>query len=434
MAKDQKNVLRLRRGRTVGIALILVMFFLIFGLVFLGEPTQIVIIPDDPLTPVNEEIVITIPPIEEIIDLEVPIPEFEPRTLSMTPIVTTTDDLGVSTTIRGETTILAGLLGLDITLTGVEGQTFNDGKLSIELELETDLTTDEPILVSAELDVFSPATAELPEGLGVIQVCPPQCGNILVSTHPIGASGLTDAGIFVVGIYNDRIDSLVDPNQFDGSYLARFQLNHLNIKFDGQEFALPTTVVQCVTTPCPPVTEPLVIYELAYTISGFNQIVIDEQTIPMNATEAPIEQVVEEDTPFIACPLPVLDDSVSILFPSTEVSGTSDLWDKILIDEKLHDIINVDIRNNRNCDLTLAIGSQWQRVTGEIFRSDIETFIVPTNGTQPFRSIPFDGTVDCGMPAGNCAGLEIQWCFIAKATVDDVTEIVDPFCGKKFYR
>ncbi len=428
MAKDQRNVLRLRRGRTVGLGLIVIMGFLLFGFVFLvDEPTQIVIVPDDPFTPEDEEIVIELPPIEDILDLEVPIPEFEPRTLSMTPIVTTTDDLGVSTTIRGETTFLSSLLGFDITLTGVEGQTFDDGRLKIELEFVTDKTTDEPILVSGELDVFSPATREVPEGLAVIQVCPPRCGNILVSTIQIGASGLTDAGIFVVGIYNDRIDSLVDPNLFDGSYLARFQLNKLNIGFDGQEFAMPTTEEEQVTQ----VTEPLVIYELGYTISG-NQIEIDEQTIPMNATEATIEEVVTEDTPFVPCPLPVKADSISILFPSIGVSGTSALWDKITIDGKSHDIINVDIRNNRNCDLTLAVGSEWKRVTGEIFKSDIETFLVTTNSTQPFSSIPFDGTVDCN--AGSCAGQEIQWCFIAKATVDDVTEIVDPFCGKKFYR
>ena len=155
MAKDQRNVLRLRRGRTVGLGLIVIMGFLLFGFVFLvDEPTQIVIVPDDPFTPEDEEIVIELPPIEDILDLEVPIPEFEPRTLSMTPIVTTTDDLGVSTTIRGETTFLSSLLGFDITLTGVEGQTFDDGRLKIELEFVTDKTTDEPILVSGELDVF----------------------------------------------------------------------------------------------------------------------------------------------------------------------------------------------------------------------------------------------------------------------------------------
>ncbi len=432
MAKDQKNVLRLRRGRIVGLGLILIMGFLIFGLVFLDEPTQIVIIPDDPMTPEDEEVVIEIPPIP---DFEVPLPDFEPRTLSMTPLVTTTDDLGVSTTIRGETTFLSGLLGFDITLTGVEGQTFDDGRLQIELEFVTDTTTDGIISVIGELEVFSPATPELPEGLAVIQICPPQCGNILIRTDQFSDSGQTAGGIFVTQIYNDRIDSLVDPNLFDGSYLARFQLSELNIGFDNQQFVLATTEEEQVMLSAPTqVTEPLVIYELAYTISGFNEIVIDEQTIPSNATEAPIEQVVEEDTPFVPCPLPVLDDSISILFPSIGVSGTSDLWDKITIDEKVHDIINVDIRNNRNCDLTLAVGSQWQRVNGEILKSEIETFLVGTNSTQPFASIPFDGNVDCLSGSGTCSGQEITWCFIAKATVDDVTEIVDPFCGKKFYR
>lgn len=426
------NKLRLRRGRSVGIGLLVIMGFLLFGFIFVAdEPIQVVIIPDDPFTPEDEEIVIEIPPIDQIIDLEVPIPEFEPRSISMTPIITTTDDLGVSTTLRGETTLLEGLLGFDITLTGVEGQTFDDGRLKIELELITDASTDGFITVVGELEIFSPATTEVPEGLAVIQVCPPQCGNILLSTDTFSDTGLTVASIFATEIYNDRIDSLISQNQVDGSYLARFQLSELDIIFDNQQFVLPTTEVQCITTPCPPVTEPLVIYELAYTISGFNQIVIDEQIIPMNATEAPIEQVVEEDTSFIPCP-DVKDDSISFLFPTDEVSGTTKLWDKIIIDEKSHDIINVDIRNNRNCDLTLAIGSQWQRVNGQIFKSDIEEILMLTNSTIPFQSIPFDGTVDCN--AGTCSGQEIQWCFIAKATVDDVTEIVDPFCGKKFYR
>jgi len=425
------NKLRLRRGRSVGIGLLVIMGFLLFGFIFVvDEPTQIQIQADDPTTPEDEEIVITLPPIDQIIDLEVPIPEFEPRSISMTPLITTTDDLGVSTTLRGETTLLEGFLGFDITLTGLEGQTFDDGRLKIELELITDSETDDFITVIGELEVFSPATPETPEtpeGLAVIQVCPPQCGNILLTTDSFGGSGLTDAGIFVIGIYNDRIDSLISQNQVDGSYFARFQLSELSIIFDSQQFVLPTTEVQCITEPCPLVTEPLIIYELGYTITGFNQIVIDEQTIPMNATEAPIEQVVEEDIQFIPCP-DVKDDSISILFPTNEVSGTTNLWDKTV---EGFDIINVDIRNNRNCELTLAIGSQWQRDTGQIFKSDIEQILISTNATIPFRSIPFDGTIDCN--GGSCSGLEIRWCFIAKATVNDVTEIVDPFCGKKFY-
>ncbi len=423
------NVLRLRRGRSVGIGLLIVMGFLLFGFIFVGdEPTQIVIIPDDPQTPEDEEIVIELPPFVKIIDLEVPIPEFEPRTITMTPLVTTTDDLGVSTTIRGEPTILEGLLGLDITLTGVEGQTFDDGRLKIELELITDRTEDSQISVNGELDVFSPASAEVPEGLAVIQVCPPQCGNVLVSTEKFTDAGFTEAGVFVTEIFNNRIDSFVSANLFDGSYLARFQLNQLQILFDNNEFALKTTEVQCVTTPCPPVTEPFVIYELSYTISGFFQLEIIEQTIPMNATEAPVEQVVEEDIPTIPCP-DVKNDSISFLFPSNEISGTTKLWDKTV---EGFDIINVDIRNNRNCDLTLAVGSQWQTVTGQIFKSDIEEILMATNSTIPFSSISFDSAMDCSPTS--CAGLQIQWCFISKATIDDVVEIVDPFCGKKFYR
>ena len=224
------NVLRLRRGRTVGFGLIVIMGFLLFGFIFLvDEPTKIVIVPDDPATPIDEEIVIELPPIEEIIDLQVPIPTFEPRTLSMTPIVTTTDDLGVSTTIRGETTFLTSLLGLDITLTVVEGQTFNNGFLKIELEFVTDKTTDEAIFLMGELDIFSPATPFVPEGIGVIQVCPPRCGNILISTNPISVTGLTQAGVFVTEIFND--------NGYEDNYTVLINWTNGDVKIVHQSIA-----------------------------------------------------------------------------------------------------------------------------------------------------------------------------------------------------
>jgi len=403
MAKDQKNVLRLRRGRTVGLGLIVIMGFLLFGFVFLvDEPTQIVIVPDDPQTPENEEIVIELPPIGDIIDLEVPIPTFEARTVSITPVITLIDDLGNMDVTRGETTFLTSFTGFEITKAGTDA-TYDNGRLMIDLEFDTD-TTDPLILRGSYLLEVDP------HGLFVRTLLPP--------------TGTVN-GLATIEIYSSRIDQIVT---MDGENKLGFTLTSLNL--DVQQDVVEAPLLSPIIIPEFTLLDPVIIYNV--TFNNAQTIMVEEQIV--NGSDIVIVEEVTEDTPFVPCPLPVKDDSISILFPSIGVSGTSALWDKILIDDKLHDIINVDIRNNRNCDLTLAVGSQWQRVTGEIFRSDIETFIVPTNSTQPFSSIPFDGSVDCGTPAGNCAGLEIQWCFIAKATVDDVTEIVDPFCGKKFYR
>jgi len=415
MAKDQRNVLRLRRGRTVGLALIVIMGFLLFGFVFLvDEPTQIVIVPDDPFTPEDEEIVIEIPPID--LPFEIPIPLFEPKEIRITPIITTTDDLGVEEVIFGETTFLSQFTGFEITKVGSPDQTFDNGNLKIEISVGTE--------------------CDIPQGSG--QACPTPVIAIdsllstifdddpatkaLVAFPASPAIGRVEAQTFVTKIFDARIDQLVTK---DGESKFDFILDRFSVSFPPE-----LQSASLIITPDFILANSTQIYSV--TFNRGVQTTIDEQVV--NGSDIVIVEEVTEDTPFVPCPLPVKDDSISILFPSIGVSGTSALWDKILIDGKLHDIINVDIRNNRNCDLTLAVGSQWQRVTGEIFRSDIETFIVPTNSTQPFSSIPFDGSVDCGTPAGNCAGLEIQWCFIAKATVDDVTEIVDPFCGKKFYR
>ncbi len=464
MAKDQRNVLRLRRGRTVGLGLIVIMGFLLFGFVFLvDEPTQIVIVPDDPFTPEDEEIVIELPPIEEIFDLEVPIPTFDPIQISLTPIITTTDSLGVEDVIRGETTFLQAITGLDIIqVGGGTDKTFDNGNIKIELEFDTgNIFPMEIFLVKPSLDVVTIESGG--KFLSVFTVPPKTSqGTDVISVIGIESQtpdctlelpciiGTSTGGIFTINIF----DSPIGAFPLGETITTNFILTQLNVNISEDQLVgiedpelLPTPmpsltldilqpiIPQDTQTRIEPVnfklSEPTQIYSV--TFANVDLIVeLVEQTV--NATEIVVEEVVTEDTPFVPCPLPVKTDSISILFPSIGISGTSDLWDKITIDEKVHDIINVDIRNNRNCDLTLAVGSQWQRVNGEILKSDIETFLVPTNSTQPFASIPFDGNVDCLSGSGTCSGQEITWCFIAKATVDDVTEIVPQFCGKKFYR
>ncbi len=400
MARDQRNVLRLRRARIVGIALLLVMGFLIFGLVFLGEPTQIVIIPNNPMTPEDEEVVITIPTFPP--DFGIPLPTFEPETLSVTPIVTLIDDLGNKDVTRGETTFLSQFTGFSITRAGTNA-TYDNGRIQIDLEFETDTT--EPIIIS---------------------------GTYFLQVDPVGffvRTGLSQTetvdGIATIQIYDVRIDQVVTE---DGENKLGYVLESLNVFFRQSEIP-QVPQLSPILIPDFGLQSPVVIYNV--TFNNAQSIIVEEQIV--NSSGIEIVQDVTVDTPFVPCPLPVLSDSVSLLFPTVDVSGTIDLWNKTPEPDNF-DIINIDIRNNRNCDLTLAIGSQWQRVNGEILKSEIEEFLIPTNSTIPLSSLPFDSESDCIQGTGSCSGQEITWCFIAKATVDDVTEIVDPFCGKKFYR
>jgi len=390
------NVLRLRRGRSVGIGLLLIMGFLVFGFVFVGdEPTQIVIIPNNPLTPEDEEIVITIPTFPP--DFGIPIPTFEPETLSVTPIITLIDDLGNKDVTRGETTFLSQFIGFEITKAGTDA-TYDNGRIQIDLEFDTD--TPEPLLIS---------------GTYFLQVDPIGFfARTLLSQTP------TVDGIATIQIYDVRIDQVVTE---DGENKIGYVLNSLNVFFRQPDIP-QVPQLSPLLIPDFGLSNPVVIYNV--TFNNAQTIMVDEQIV--NGSGIEIVEDVEEDIPTTPCP-DVKNDSISFLFPTNEVSGTSALWDKT---PEGFDIINIDIRNNRNCDLTLAVGSQWQRVTGEIFKSDIEEIVMATNSTIPFRSIPFDSNMDCG--GSSCAGLEIQWCFISKATIVDVIEIVDPFCGKKFYR
>jgi len=416
------------RARTAGIIVLAMAFGLVFFFAF-NEPTAIAI---------NDETdIIICPPICDEPFLEIPVPTFKGDTIEMTPIITVVDDMGFETSVRGETTVLQRFLGLNIAEITIGERIYSNGKLFIDLEFNT-LPTD-------ELDVEQQIRVT-----GTLQSVETKLSDLDVPENsvdvPFSVLGGTTAGIQVSRILDTRIDALVPDETGTFSYnfllldltLVVHDLTPINVGggSEGTLFTLPTTVVQCVTAPCPPLTNPILLGTATFESRLPDMIFSppDDPIIIINETQPiPIVEVIEEDIPFVPCPS-VETDSITFLFPSVGVSGTSALWDKILIDGKLNDIINVDIRNNRNCDITLAVGSQWQRVTGQIFRSAIEEFTVVTNGTKPFSSIPFDGTVDCGTPAGNCGGLEIQWCFIAKATVDDVTEIVDPFCGKKFYR
>jgi hypothetical protein len=421
------------RARVAGIIVLVMAFGLIFFFGF-NEPTAIAI---------NDETdVIICPPICDEPFFEIPIPTFEGDTIEMTPIITVVDDTGFESSVRGETTILQSFLGLNIAEITVGERVYSNGKLFIDLELNAN--TGDELQVEKQIRVT-----------GTLQSVETNLSDLDVPENSVDVSfsvlGGTTAGIQVTRILDTRIDALV-PDE-TGTFSYNFLLLDLTLEVEPLRdpniaidtsigatfptpslFTLPTTVVQCITAPCPPLTNPVLLGTATFE-SRLPEMILappDDSIIIIPVTDPiPIVEVIEEDTPFLPCPS-VETDSISILFPSLGVSLTTALWDKIIIDGKSHDIINVDIRNNRNCDITLAVGSQWQRVTGQIFKSEIEEFTVVTNGTKPFSSIPFDGTIDCN--AGSCGGLEIQWCFIAKATVDDVTEIVDPFCGKKFYR
>lgn len=447
--------------------LLLIPIGLTIYFVFIDEPTQYQIQPDDPVTPEDEEVVIELPPIEEIIGLEVPIPEIDdPIEISLTPIITLTDSIGGEDVIRGETTFLQALTGLSIIqVGGGTDKTFDNGNIKIELEFDTgNIFPMEIFIVKPSLETISIESGG--KFLSVFTVPPKSSqGTDVISVIGIEAQtpdctlelpciiGTPTGGIFTINIF----DSPIGAFPLGETITTNFILTKLevNISEDKPEFAtqldptpMPVVIVEEETpveltvneffpqipqdtqTRIDPVdfvlAEPTQIYSV--TFANVDLVVeLVEQTV--NATEIVVEEVVTEDTPFIACPLPVKLDSISFLFPSIDVSGTNEFWNKT---PEGFDIVKTEVRNNRNCELTLAIGSEWKRVTGAIYKSDIETFLVPTNGTIPFSSIPFDPTIDCN--SGSCSGQEIRLCFVAKATVDDVIEIVEPFCGKKFYR
>ncbi len=431
------NKKRLLRGRTVGFTLIGIMAFLVFGFVFIA---------DEPLTvQITDEIDIQIcPPYCDEAFFELPVPEFEVRTMEATPIITTTDDLGNSVTTRGETTFLQQITGFSITMTGDPNNTFDDGRLKIELELVTDLQTDERITVIGSLESIESSITG---------------GN--TATVGFADSGLTEQGVFVAELLNIRIDDLVPD--VEAVFHYDFVVGDITVDFDQIKFSneAPFTIYSVdyasggdlsvgiddppLPFPLPEICDPEILNSTgicAPLCTNENpceggglpigepctdcEIIIIVEEIPPIPEEVIVEEVVE-DVPNITCPS-VEFDSISFLFPTNEISGTTTLWDKTADGS---DKINADLRNNRNCDLEVAIDSQWRAVTGEVFVTQISGITILTNQTVALVSQPFDGRADCN---GSCAGQEVQFCFFGQVSELDDTEIVDEFCGKKFFR
>ncbi len=404
------------RARVTGTIVIVMAFFLLFFFGF-NEPTSYQF---------NEETdIVVCPPICDEPIFQIPVPDFAPSIIEMTPIISVIDNEGVVTSVRGETTFLQRLVGFDIAEISIGEKLFQDGTLLIDLEFNT-LSSDE---LQAEQQIIA---------TGTIRSTEIRLSNLGIPSNsvelPFATQGSTTAGIFLANILNTRIDALV-PN-ISGTFNYRFFLLDLNLDVKPvlsqqapTQFILPTIDIECVTAPCPPLTNPVLLGEVTFESRLPDTIFFP--IISINETEPiPIVEVVEEDTPFLPCPT-IQFDSISFLFPTQEISGTTALWDKITIDNVVHDIINVDVRNNRNCDLQIGLGTQWRSVTGQIFTQELALSTIQTNATVPFRSIPFDGIADC---SGSCAGQEIQWCFIAQVSETDPTEIVNDFCGKKFFR
>lgn len=422
------NKKRLLRGRSVGFTLIGIMVFLVLGFVFIS---------DEPLTvQVTDDFDIQVcPPYCDEAFFELPVPEFEVRTMEATPVITTTDDLGNSVTTRGETTFLQQITGFSITMTGDPNNTFDDGRLKIELELVTDLQTDQRITVIGSLESIESSIAG---------------GN--TATVGFADSGLTEAGVFVAELLDIRIDDLV-PDAI-AVYHYDFVVGDITVDFDQIKFSneAPFTIYSVdfasgdlsvgiddppLPFPLPEICDPEILNSTGICAPpdsspvdpvpcGNCDITIILEEIPQIPEEVIVEEVVE-DVPNITCPS-VEFDSISFLFPTNEVSGTTTLWDKTADGS---DKINVDLRNNRNCDLEVAIDSQWRAVTGEVFVTQISGITILTNQTVALVSQPFDGSADCN---GSCNGLEVQFCFFGQVSEMDDTEIVDEFCGKKFFR
>jgi len=478
MSARRRDTLRLIRSRTTGIILIGVMSFLILGFVFVvDEPTQIVIQAENPATPEVEEIAITLPTIEEIFDLEVPIPDFNiPIEISFTPIITTTDSNGIEDVARGETTFLQALKGLEIIQVGVPDKTFDNGNLKIELEFDTgNIFPMEIFVVKPKLDTVTIESGStflsqftippkekqkrFAEGGDVITVIGLEIPTPDCTLELPCIIGTSTGGIFTISIFDSPIGALPQGESITSNFILTDL--EVNISEDISLFIDDPPILEDILPTLPPepplqtqeepfpdllsivtgdtetqtriepvnfaLVEPTQIYSVTFSnVALATEVIIEEQIL--NVTEVVVEEIIVEDVPNNPCP-DVKFDSISYLFPSNEVSGTTALWDKTV---EGFDIINVDVRNNRNCDLDIAIGSKWRAVTGQVFTSDISQINILTNQTIPFRSIAFDSDSDC---AGfTCAGQEVQWCFFGQVSTTDPVEIIDEFCGKKFFR
>ena len=462
----RRDTFRLIRSRTTGIILIGVMSFLILGFVFVvDEPTQIVIVAENPATPEIEEVVITLPTIEEVFDLQVPIPDLNiPIEISFTPIITTTDSNGIEDVVRGETTFLQALTGLEIIQVGVPDKTFDNGNLKIELEFDTgNIFPMEIFVVKPKLDTVTIESGgtflsqftippkekqkRFAEGGDVISVIGLEIPTPDCTLELPCIIGTSTGGIFTISIFDSPIGALPQGESITSNFILTDL--EVNISEDIALFiddppiledilaALPLDILteailpEDTQTRIEPVNfalvEPTQIYSVTFSnVALATEVIIEKQIL--NVTEVVVEEIIVEDIPNNPCP-DVKFDSISYLFPSNEISGTTALWDKTI---EGFDIINVDVRNNRNCDLDIAIGSKWRAVTGQVFTSDISQINILTNQTIPFRSIAFDSATAC---AGfTCAGQEISWCFFGQVSTTDPVEIIDEFCGKKFYR
>jgi len=453
------NVLRLRRGRIVGAGLITVMLFLVFGFVF---------ITDEPLViQVTDEVDLMIcPPYCDEAFLEIPLPEFDvPIEITFRPIITTTDSNGVEDVTRGELTFLQAISGLEIIQVGVPDKTFDNGNLKIELEFDTgNIFPMEIFVVKPKLDTVTIESGgtflsqftippkekqkRFAEGGDVITVIGLETVTPDCTLQLPCIIGTSTGGIFTISIFDSPIGAFPEGE----SITTNFILTELEVNIS-EDISIGISPIELENIPIPqpepfvellsvvqgdmtqtriePVNfklaEPTQIYSITLSnVAVATEVIIEQQIL--NATEVVVEEIIVEDVPNNPCP-DVKFDSISYLFPTTEISGTTALWDKTA---EGFDIINVDVRNNRNCDLDIAIGSKWRSITGEVFVSDISQINILTNQTLPFRSLPFDSDTAC---AGfSCAGQEIQWCFFGQVSTTDPIEIIDEFCGKKFYR
>jgi len=462
------NVLRLRRGRIVGAGLIAVMLFLVFGFVFITDEPLVIQVTDE----VDFQVC---PPYCDEAFFEIPLPEFDvPIEITFRPIITTTDSNGVEDVTRGELTFLQAISGLEIIQVGVPDKTFDNGNLKIELEFDTgNIFPMEIFLVKPKLDTVTIESGgtflsqftippkekqkRFAEGGDVITVIGLETVTPDCTLQLPCIIGTSTGGIFTISIFDSPIGAFPEGE----SITTNFILTELEVNIsedidvgiglpDPIIFPLPERIdpplqtqddpfvelLSVVQGDSPPtriepvnfkLAEPTQIYSITFSnVAVATEVIIEQQIL--NATEVVVEEIIVEDIPNNPCP-DVKFDSISYLFPTTEISGTTALWDKTV---EGFDIINVDVRNNRNCDLDIAIGSKWRSITGEVFVSDISQINILTNQTLPFRSLPFDSDTAC---AGfSCAGQEIQWCFFGQVSTTDPIEIIDEFCGKKFYR
>lgn len=361
-----KNTARLVRSRTTGAVMLGIFTFLIIAFLFgFNEPTQIGDIPICP--PFCDE------PFSDAVGFDTKVPTFDERTIAITPIITLTNDDGQDTTFSGKTTFFTPFA---ISTPEAVG-TFDDGRLKIDLNFETDTQRDEEIIYTGTLTILNN-------------------GN-MTDQLDVSDNGFTENAEFLTTIFNDKVNTFVTES---GKNRISFVLDMILV-FDE-------------------VTWDISDYQV-YTATFNNQ---DQTTIEdQNTGEGEANEVPpEDDNPLQNCSDKRFD-SISPLFPTTEVSGFSGASQVIQIENGMT-TINVEMRNNRNCILEVYHELNIDD-SGTIIHTDSFDMMYPAMTQLPVKI----GSFDESTVQGNL----YVWCVETLRSQTDREDVAGSFCGVKIF-